>query len=707
MATGVTTLSEYDEDTGRPKKDTPRQWHKYWSKEKEAAERRQKTFRSQGNKVVSRFLDERKNLQGSSNPIRKLNLFYVNVTTLMSMLYGSTPKIEVSREHQDPDDDMARVASVLYQRILDADVASSGNDLPTILRAVLQDRLLPGLGVARVRYEVETEEFLDAEGQEMSEMTAEWCDIDYVHWQDFLWGWGRTWSEIPWVGFRAYLDKDQVKARFGEDVAKDLSYEYKQVDADEDSSGDGDTRENIAKTEVWEFWHKEQRKVFWYSCDTEKVLESKDDPLGLDGFFPCPMPLVANCTTSLYMPTADFVMAQDLYNEIDELTTRIYHLTRAIKVVGVYDSSAEGVKRMLTEGSENQLIPVENWAMFAEKGGLKGVVDWFPVEDVVNTLQVLKGTLDSTIELLYQITGMSDILRGANTDQYTSDGTQQLKAKFGSVRVQSLQDEFARFASDLSALKTEVVSKHFEAESIAQQSNAQFMPLADQQLVPPALQLMKEPGIKWRVNIRPESIAMVDYAQLKSERTEFLTAISTYLQSAQAVVQAVPGSLPILLEMLKWGMAGFKGANYLEGTMDQAIEMSKKAPPPEQDDGGAKEAQVQDMVDQKAHERKLQELQAKTQSSQLLEDQKSRNQMQIEMADHQNKLQLEREQHMAEMRQMQKEFQQDMAKMMQDLKNDLMVERAQSTYAIEERNIEHDHTMSEIKAKPTGGSDNG
>jgi hypothetical protein len=44
---------------------------------------------------------------------------------------------------------------------------------------------------------------------------------------------------------------------------------------------------------------------------------------------------------------------------------------------------------------------------------------------------------------------------------------------------------------------------------------------------------------------------MVDYAQIKSERSEFLMAMSQYIQSASSAAAAHPESQPNLLEMLK------------------------------------------------------------------------------------------------------------------------------------------------------------
>ena len=433
--------------------------------------------------------------------------------------------------------------------------------------------------------------------------------------------------------------------------------------------------------------------MHWYSKSLDEILDKKDDPLELEGFWPCPMPMMANITTMLLQPRSDFVIAQDLYNEIDELTSRIRVITRAVKVVGVYDKNADAsVGRMLQEGQENELIPVDNWAMFAEKGGLAGVIDWFPVQEVVETLKTLRSVLSETVGQLYQLTGMNDIMSGGNTEQYTGEGTQQLKAKFGSIRVQALQDEFARFASDLEALKAQVIAKHFDAATIVEQSNAEFLPDGDKDKIGPALQLMQSDDSKWRIQIRPESIAMIDYAQLKSERTEFLTAMATFLQSSQAVIKQVPNSTPILLEMLKWGMAGFKGANYLEGIMDRAIDEAMKAvqnPQPKEDPAKA--------AAEAAHGFEMQKIQAKAQADVAVIKQKGQAAMQEEQQDHQNKMSLMQEEFQRDMKLMMEQFNKDVTLVRENLSADIQTEQAQSAYAIEEEVIQHENKMQEIE----------
>jgi len=562
----------------------PRSQYDYWLKEIKASQDFLREFHKEGDKINSRYLDDRKvsqTLTGSAAGSFKLNLFNSNIKTMSSMLYGKLPKIEADRRNASQNDDVGRVAAETMERMLKLDLAENGKEYDATFRAVLQDRLLPGLGCARVRYEVETEpdislatengERVDDDTEQPQKLKTERAPIDYYHWSDVLWGWARTFSQVPWISFRSYLTKDEVEAQIGEWAAENVKKKKKKATISDDDTNDKDDNSEWMKAEIWEIWDKERRKVVWVSVGVPKVLDTKEDPLQLTGFFPCPPFFLANATTQLYRPTADYHLAQDLYNEIDILQTRIAIITEACKVIGVYDASCEGIKRVFKEGVENDLIPVDNWALFAEKGGIQGQIDWVPIVEIASVLDKLRSLRDETIGLLQQITGMADVMRGELDNQYEGVGQTQQKAKFGSIRVQALQEEFAVFVSDLMQLKAEIIARHFSPETIIQQSNMEFSPDID--ILPQAVQLIKQPEkARIRIFIRSETLAMLDYAQLREERAAYLNGLSTFLQSATPLIQQDKRSLPFLLEMLKWAMAGFKGSSEIEGVLDRAIE---------------------------------------------------------------------------------------------------------------------------------------
>jgi hypothetical protein len=418
---------------------------------------------------------------------------------------------------------------------------------------------------------------------------------------------------VRWFGFRSYLTRDALIERFGEKIGNAVP-----LGKGKGSKG-GIDNDAWQKAEVWEIWCIEEKKVYWCVEGMDVICDVKDDPLGLEGFFPCPMPMIANATSGAYAPRADYLLAQDQYEQINELTTRITMLTRAVKVVGVYDKAAVGVQRMLNEATENELIPVDSWAAFAEKGGIKGSTDWLPIEQVASTIGILVQQRQQLIELMFQATGMSDILRGATVQGETATA-QSIKAKFASVRVQAMQDDFARFATDLQKLRAEIVVKHFDDENIVKQTNMEMSP--DAQYVPQALQLMRDQFAVFRISIKSETLAAQDMAAMRQEKAEFIQGLSQFLTAAQPLIDKHPAAAPTLLEMLKWAMTGFKGSSTIEGVLDQAIASLQQNPPQAPQDPNAGKQQAE---------------QAKLQAMQQTQQQKSQAEMQKEQMKAANK----------------------------------------------------------------------
>lgn len=642
--------------------------YKRWNRELADGKTWFSNFHKKGDKVNKMFLDDRKDTNESVGVyVTRLNLFHANIVTLMSMLYGQIPKVEVMRRFADADDDISRVAGEILTRILNTDIEVAGEDLASVFRSGLQDRLLPGLGEARVQYQYDSEvkqtpaitdpitgEEL-APATESEEISNEWVDIVYTHWKDVLWSPCRTHSEVRWKAYRSYLGREPFKTRFPKINLEKITFNTKGPLSKTDQKG-----ATYEQAEVWEIWSKQDKKVYWYTEGYEDVLDVKDDPLELNGFWPDPPPLTANVTTSKFLPKSDFEIAQDLYREIDDLETRITLLTQSCKAVGVYDESCKGVQRIFNEGVENQLIPVENWAAFAEKGGLDGAIDWVPIKEIAETINILSMKQNEKIQQLYQVTGMNDVMRGAAQTEGTpvSATERKIQANYGSIRIEALQNEFARWVSDLQQLKAEIIAKHYQPYCIIEQSN--IMDTPDAQYAEAAVALIKDPDkARWKITVRPESLAIADYAQLKQDRTEYLFGLAQFLQSAAPMIQEAPASAPYLMKLLKWGMAGFRGSSEIEGIFDQAINAMEKQPPGNKPDPEQQKAQAE-MEKMKAEMgMKQQDNQAKMQ----MEQEKHQADMQLE----QMKLQMEEKKMQMELYYMEQKFQLEMQEMQMKL----------------------------------------
>jgi hypothetical protein len=531
----------------------------------------------------------------------KTNLFWSNVQVILSAIYGRLPKAEVDRKFGDFDDDVARVAGIIMQRILNGDIEREHDDTSASMRDAVQDRFVSGLGQVWVRYEVETDTQVQAlvdpatglaqvdpvtqepMTQEVEAITHEDTEVDYVYWDDFLYSPCRRWRECRWVARRVYMSKQKLMDRFKltPEQADLVPMQNKSAaDSQGDRQGDVLKATPFQQAAVWEIWDKDGNSVCFFVEGCDFVLDTVADPLELDDFFPCPQPVVGTTLTKAFIPRADYTMAQDLYKELDRVNSRICHLTDAVKAAGVYDKNAGPLKSLLTTAVENALVPVDNWSSFTDKGGLKGVADWLPIEQFVNAIVQLNQRKQQLQADLYEVLGISDIMRGASVASETATA-QQLKVQYGGARLSNLQNDVARFVSATMRIRANIICNVWQPQTIIERS--QIMRTPDAPLAQQAVQLLKDFGTAmFRICVTADTLAAPDWAAEKDARTEFLGATSNYIMSAGPLVTQNPQIGAFLMKLLQWAAAGFKGAKGIEGVLDEAarqLEQQAQTPP--------------------------------------------------------------------------------------------------------------------------------
>lgn len=587
----------------------------FWSDELQRYKKDYEKFVTQGHKILKRFRDDRKDTE---NADARFNIFWSNIKTLKPAVYSRVPKVEVSRRFKDQND-IGRVASIILERVIDYELRQY-SDYHSALSNAIDDRLIIGRGTSWVRYEpkieaieepmisddVENEgEYAESNslaGEEpLEHVTDERTPIDYVYWEDFAHLPARTWEEVTWVARRVFMSLDEGVERFGE-AYRNVPLTHS-PDKDEDDKASTAT---LKKGVVWEIWCKTTKKVYWLAEHYDELLDEKDDPLELENFFPCPKPIFATVTTNSLVPVADFKMYQDQADEIDEITGRIQHLTKALKVMGIYAADEPSLARLMKEGNDAVMIPVTNWPAFMEKGGLQNSVQFMPLGDLIAALQQLYQARDVCKQLIYETTGISDILRGASVATETATA-QQIKSQYASIRLNDMKDDVARFARDLLRMKAEIICTKYQPEIILTVSGIVNTP--DAQFAPQAIALLKnEPLRNFSIDIETDTLVQLDEQGDKENRMEFLAATSSFLEKAVQAAQVAPETIPLTMQMLLFGIRGFKVGRELEGVFEQASQqlMNKQAPQPNPQEGEQQLAQAE-------MQQKAQEVQAKLQ----------------------------------------------------------------------------------------------
>lgn len=413
----------------------------------------------------------------------RFNILWSNIQTLGPSIYARPPQAIAERRYLDRDV-IGRAASVVLQRSLEFQIDEGKFD--HAMKQARTDYLIGAWGDAWQFYEptMKPAEMMDGqqdavaddeggalgvltENQPSEDLEWESVSVEYVHWSDQLVTACRFWSEVTWRAKRAFLTKKRLAKLCGDAIAKNVPLGGAKDSRDRVGQEIAQTRN---KAEVWQIWDFENLQIV-YICEAYKdgPLKVVKDPLKLKSFWPAVRPLLGTTTNDSIWPIPDYTIYRDQAAELDNLTARIAALVRAIKAVGVCDGSIPELQRLLKEGHENTLIPVKNWAKLSQKGGLDGSISMIPMKDLADTLMRLYEARSQVKADLYEVTGISDILRG-NTNPNETASAQNLKGQYADVRLRDRRDEFNRFVLDHLKLMAEIISQHFSERTLYEMS---------------------------------------------------------------------------------------------------------------------------------------------------------------------------------------------------------------------------------------------
>lgn len=628
-----------------------------WISELGLSEKALQPYIERAKKIVRRYKRDDESVRATAARNRQFALLWSNTETIRPALYARPPVPVVSRRYKDADP-VGKVASEVLERCLSFSIEK--NNLDGVTRDLVLDYVLVARGITWERYvpthgamvypkipvvQVTTDagiKYNDDEGNEYPEeevkQTEDGYEVagdgyepvifeesvtDYVNNEDWGCSPSRTWDEVTYVWRRVYMDREQLKDRFGDEIGGKVPLDWGPRTQDQSK---GMEKDGVKRAAIYEIWDKVSKKVYWISkAWSEQPLDVRDDPLGLDGFFPCPKPLLGTTGNDSLIPVPDYVYWQDQAEEIDDLTSRIGKLERALKLKGFYAGEGKTNLDQLFKSDTNMLIPVADWISIKEGGGLRGQIEWMPIEQVVTTLQACINLRTQLIEDVYQITGVADILRGA-TDPGETATAQRIKARAGSVRIRDRQNELARYLRDVLRIKGEVIAEKFGIETLkamtgealptaeekaqlqAQIQQAQQVAAIQNQTPPPlppgVEEILNSPTWEdvqalltnnamrqFRIEIETDSTIEPNETDEQQKTVEFISAISGFFAQVGPQVAAQPALAPMFGEMIKFAARRFRAGRQLEdvidSTVDKIVELASQPPaqaPAEQPD---------------------------------------------------------------------------------------------------------------------------
>lgn len=536
-----------------------------WLQELSDAAKREKDWRQSAADLVTLY-------ECGRAETTQFNILYSNTETLAPALYNNLPRPDVRRRFHD-DRPVAKVGALVIQRTLSylldngSDASPSADEL--FAQAVLE-ALVPGRGLVWFRYDAQIVE---------EQLTSETVVGEFVPWDRFYHGYAKHWRDVPWIAREHFMSREELKSNFGDSGAQvqfTISSKASNESSSEerDSAGDGDDGE-VMLAQVFEIWDKASREVLFIAPTAPAApIKRVNDPLGLQGFFPIPKPLTFFDKIKDLTPVPLYEAYRQQAEELNTITLRINRIVKALKVRGFYDSTLEGLDKLLSS-EDNTLIPAENVAALQQGLSLEKAIYLMPIEKLISVLQQLYIQREQVKTVIYEITGISDILRGASVASETATA-QNIKNQWGTLRLKRMQKKVSVFVRDCLRLMTEIACTKLSPETIgemtditlpseAQKAQAQAL-LGQAQATPNAppqvaaqlekLQsILSQPSVEevtallrsdtlraYRVEVETNSTVDAEATEDKQNMGEFLNAISQYFNGIAPMVQS--GTLP-------------------------------------------------------------------------------------------------------------------------------------------------------------------
>lgn len=598
-----------------------------WLQAIELAGNEEKDWRGRAEQVVKLYRGEMEKASGSRAARRRFNILYANVETLAPSIYNSTPIPDVRRRFSEADP-VSKAAALVLERGLTFSMEEQTFD--GVLQRAVKDALLPGRGVARVKYEPTMGE----DGEVATERTRS----ETVDWQHFRRGPARCWYDVPWIAFEHFLTREEL-TRLSPTIGPRIELDARVPGMDAKEDKDGPPPDLFRRATVWEVWDREKRQVvFVAKAWPDAPLSVVDDPLGLVGFFPIPEPIYALTSPGDLIPVEPYRLYKDLAEELDIITRRITALTSAMKWRGaVIDPNLGDFMTKFAELKDGEITPIENPAQMLNGGGGLDKAFWFmPIEQCATVLQQLYVSREQVKQSIYEVTGIADIVRGATKASETATA-QQIKSQWGNLRIQHMQMEIARFARDLLRLEAEIMAEKFAPETLFSVSGVQLPTQADvamqaQQMAqqataqgqptpPPPQDVVTQEAViallrddatrRFRIDIETDSTIRADVARAQENIGQFVQGFGSFIQAVGPAVQQGAMPMPVAAEMIKAFARVFK----LGRSVEDALEQIPTQQPPQADPAAAA-AKAEEVKQQAVMQMEQMKLQAQAQQQQ-------------------------------------------------------------------------------------------
>lgn len=471
----------------------------------------------------------------------KQNIFWSSIETLKPFIYfkAPTPYVERRSKVANPVEDAAcKILETALIHNLDS------QDFDGVIKYARNDYLLSGLGLTYEKFEpvieqvsqqIETVDPITGETviQSMSAevMTEAKVETTYLDPKKVLFDCNHVavWEDCEWVAQIIEMTKREAIAQFGEEIASQIVERGFSLEEELDRS-----------TKVYRIWDKKGQKIIYLAKEVkDRFLRVDDDVLKIAGFYPFPKPVFATMANDGLIPVPDYSEIKCQLDELDGINARMKLTQQALKVAGAYDGSFPELANILDK--DVTLIQVSDFDKVREKGGIEGFVGFMPIGQYIEALKALAERRAQLMSAIYEITGVSDIMRG-NADPNETATAVTKKTNFGTLRNQDRQNDFQRYLTDVLKIKAEIICEMFTPELLSQYADSETNP----QIVMSAIDLLKSDKLRnLTLGVETDTSFMQD-----EEAAKTLDAVKTIHEMITAAFQTVSAQ-PALLTIYK------------------------------------------------------------------------------------------------------------------------------------------------------------
>jgi len=523
---------------------------------------------------------------------KNYNIFYSNVQTLDANLAITNPKPDIQRRFLKKLDsdllrsntyaEVARILSGAVEYVVDV------ANVDKIIKKDIHNDNVVGRGVAWIEYNPTIE--TDENGVEF--IANRDVHLTSLKYDEYLCSTAECEADIWWKARRHLLSRKEIYDRFGYS-ADDRELQYKPSD---------DNETVLNRGEVWEIWDKNDKKRVFIllTHKNHELLEETDNPYKLECFFPCDELCFIRENNSV-VPVPEYLLYKKQADLLEETSKKIAQISDAVKYVVVSGSQDKSVSNQITAAQNGDVLTIQS------NGAVNSIAEMLtvvPVESAVNMINYLEDLKERTKNSIFEITGISDLMRGLSDPRETAKA-QQIKGMFGSLRFQDKQKMVQEHRKRIYRIIAEIIAEHYDEATLSEMT-CTYLPTNEEKLALDAqIQGLQAQGQEVSQDLLDKYNGMVNMPTwddviniLRSDRlrnytvdvettatafddheqqTEAVDSIAnTYVQVAQMADQLSPAFLKGFIPIMRMKLSNCKLSSAISRQMEEALDEAYK-----------------------------------------------------------------------------------------------------------------------------------